>query len=128
MPVSDSKILVVDDQIDHLKLVKAILEKLGWNADIVDSAEEAVMILEWHHDYCAIITDLKIPWMNGIDFCKIVKKKYPQILVFALTGNPDFFSHRDLNSAGFDGFYFKPITVKTIENILLDITDHSNGS
>ena len=66
--------------------------------------------------------------MNGIDFCKIVKKKYPQILVFALTGNPDLFNYKELNSAGFDGFYFKPIAVETIENILLDITSDSTDS
>jgi CheY-like chemotaxis protein len=119
----DSKILIVDDQRDHLKLIKAILEKLGWHADTVDSAEEALLILEWHQDYCAIITDLKIPWMNGIEFCKIVKKTYPQILVFALTGNPDLFNYRELNSAGFDGFYFKPISVEIIKNILIGIKD-----
>ena len=121
--MDDLKILIVDDQITHLKLNKTIVEKLGWHADTVDSAEEALLILEWHHDYCAIITDLKIPWMNGIDFCKIVKRKYPQILVYALTGNPDLFNYRELNSAGFDGFYFKPIRIEIIKNILIGIEE-----
>jgi hypothetical protein len=36
----------------------------------------------------------------------------PQIQVFALTGNPDLFDYDDLNNAGFDGLYFKPITLE----------------
>lgn len=115
------KILVVDDQRSHLRIIKKMLEKFGWQALTADSAEEAELILEWGHEFRAIITDLKMPWLNGVEFCKMAKRKYPAIKIYALSGNPDLFDYNELNGAGFDGFYFKPITLETIENILFAI-------
>lgn len=124
--MSNSKILVIDDQRNHLRIIKKMLGKYGWEAITADSAEEAELMLDWGHQFRAIITDLKMPWMNGIELCKIAKSKHPQIQVFALTGNPDLFNYDDLNNAGFDGFYFKPITLETIENILVAIASGSS--
>ena len=121
------KILVIDDQRSQLRLIKMMLEKYGWQVLTADSAEEAKLILEWGHQFSAIITDLKMPWLNGVEFCKIAKMKYPQIQVFALTGNPDLFDYDELNNAGFDGFYFKPIRLEIIENILFAIIDGSTN-
>ena len=121
-------ILVIDDQHSHLRIIKKMLERYGCKAKTVDSAEEAELILEWGQEYGAIITDLKMPWLNGVEFCKRAKRKYPRIKIYALSGNPDFFDYDDLNNAGFDGFYFKPITHKTIENILLAIASSNPDS
>jgi CheY-like chemotaxis protein len=121
----NSKILVIDDQLSQLRLIKIMLEKYGWHVVTADSAEEATLILEWGHQFSAIITDLKMPWLNGVDFCKLAKMKYPKIQVFALTGNPDLFDYDELNNAGFDGFYFKPIRLEIIENILSAIVGDS---
>lgn len=116
-----SKILVVDDQRSHLRIIKKMLEKYGWHAITADSAEEAELILEWGYEFKAIITDLKMPWLNGVEFCEMVKRKYPAVKIYALSGNPDLFDYNELINAGFDGFYLKPITLKTIENILFAI-------
>jgi len=114
----NSKILIIDDQLSHLRLIKKMLSRFGWQAVSVDSAEEAELILEWDHNFCAVITDLKMPWMNGVEFCTRAKRKYPEIKIYALSGNPDAFEYNELNNAGFDGFYFKPIRLAIIENIL----------
>ncbi len=118
----DSKILIVDDQLSHLRIVKKMLERFGWQASTADSAEVAELMLEYGHEFSAIITDLKMPWMNGVEFCQIVKKKYPQIKIYALSGNLDLYDYDELKNAGFDGFYFKPITIATIENLLAAIS------
>lgn len=123
--MTNSKILVIDDQRSQLRLINRMLEKYRWQVITADSAEEAKLILEWDHQFSAIITDLKMPWLNGVEFCKIAKMKYPQVQVFALTGNPDLFDYDELNKAGFDGFYFKPITLEIIENILFAIVGDS---
>jgi CheY-like chemotaxis protein len=117
-PMRDEKILVIDDQRSHLRLMKRILEKFGKRSVTVDSAEEAEFILEWNSDYEALITDLKMPWLNGIDFCRKTKRKYPGIKIYALSGNVDAYSKTDLEDAGFDGIYQKPIRFDTIKAIL----------
>jgi two-component system response regulator YesN len=122
------KILVIDDQRSHLRLIKKMIEKYGWRAITADSAEEARLLLDWGNQFRAIITDLKMPWFNGVEFCKMAKRKYPKIEIYALSGNPDLFDYNELNDAGFDGFYFKPVTFETIENILMAIASGSNDN
>jgi len=95
-----------------------MLERYGWQAVIVDSAEEAELILEWDVDFRALITDLKMPWLNGVDFCKKTKKKYPDIKIFALSGYLQEFGQNALDDAGFDGVYQKPVRLTMIEELL----------
>lgn len=117
----DEKILIIDDQRSHLRLMKRMLESFGKSAVTVDSAEEAELILEWNSEYEALITDLKMPWLNGVDFCRNTKRKYPGIKIYALSGNVEAYDRRDLDDAGFDGIYQKPIRVDTVKAILTAI-------
>ena len=112
------KILLVDDQRSHLRLMKRMLEKYGWEAVTVDSAEEAELILEWENDFPAMITDLKMPWLDGVSFCKKVRQKFPDMKIFALSGNLAAYDFENLVAAGFDGIYQKPIRMEILEVIL----------
>lgn len=114
----EEKILVIDDQRSHLRLLKRILERYGCSAITVDSAEEAELILKWNHDFQALITDLKMPWMDGVKFCKRTKTKYPNMKIYALSGNLDDYDPSVLDEAGFDGIYQKPVKLKMVEDIL----------
>ena len=117
----NKKILVIDDQPSQLRIIKKILDRYGWQAVTADSAEEADLVLDWGYKFSAILTDLKMPWYNGVEFCKSAKSKYPEIKVYALSGNLDLFDSNELDEAGFDGIYAKPITLEIVENILLSI-------
>ncbi len=114
----EEKILIVDDQRSHLRLMKKMLKRYGRQAVSVDSAEEAELILKWYPDFHALITDLKMPWLDGVDLCRKTKMKYPHIKIFALSGNLQTYDRKDLNEAGFDGIYQKPICFQIIEDIL----------
>ena len=118
----NKKILVIDDQPSQLRIIKKILDKYGWQAVTADSAEEAELVLDWGYKFSAILTDLKMPWYNGVEFCKSAKSKYPEIKVFALSGNLALFDDEELIKAGFDGVYSKPITLEIVENVLFSIT------
>jgi two-component system response regulator YesN len=117
-PLRNKKILLIDDQRSHLRMMKQMLEKLDWCASTVDSAEEAELILEWNPEFNALITDLKMPWLNGLDFCKKTKEKYPDIKIYALSGNLRAYDRDELEAAGFDGIYQKPIRFEIIVDIL----------
>jgi CheY-like chemotaxis protein len=116
--MSNEKILIVDDQRGHLRLMKEMVESCGKCAVTVDSAEEAELILEWYSDIHALITDLKMPWLDGVDFCKNTKRKYPAIKVYALSGNLQAYDRHVLDDAGFDGIYQKPVRFEIIKAIL----------
>jgi len=116
--MSTKKILVVDDNLSQLKLMKALLGKLGHIAVTVDSAEEAEYILRCGEHFSLIITDLKMPWLNGLNFCRRVKISNPDLKIYALSGYLYIFDMNDLENAGFDGIYQKPISKSNLEEIL----------
>lgn len=116
--MNTQKVLVVDDHLSQLRLMRIMLEKLGYMAVTVDSAEEAEYILKSGETFSLIITDLKMPWLDGLDFCKRAKVLHPDIKIYALSGCLDDFNVDELEKAGFDGIYQKPITRSYLREIL----------
>jgi len=112
------KVLVVDDQRSQLRLMKKMLEKIGYMAVTVDSAEEAEHILRCGESFSMIITDLKMPWLDGLNFCKKAKLLDPDLKIFALSGFLYDFDINELEDAGFDGIYEKPISKGQLSEIL----------
>ncbi len=112
------RVLVIDDQRSHLKLMKNRLSRFGCRVVTSDSAEEAVEMIQWGERFSLIITDLKMPWLDGIQFCKRVKASHPGFRVVALSGNLDAFDRDELEDSGFDGIYEKPVTDEMVRRIL----------
>lgn len=114
------RILVIDDQRSQLKLMKGLLSKYGCTVVTMDSAEEAEQIIQWGEQFNLIITDLKMPWLNGLQFCKRIKAHHPEVLIYALSGNIEAFDHDELEDSGFDGIFQKPISSETVRRILIN--------
>ena len=98
--------------------MRHLVEKLGYMAVTVDSAEEAEHILRFQENFSLIITDLKMPWLNGLDFCRKVKIINPKLKIYAVSGYLNDFDTNELEDAGFDGIYQKPITKAHLRKIL----------
>ena len=116
--MSTKKILVVDDKLSQLKVMKRMLRKLGHIAVTVDSAEEAEYLLRNGEQFSLIITELRLPWLNGLNFCRSVKILNPDLKIYALSGDIYNFDMNELHGAGFDGIYQKPIGKTNLEEIL----------
>jgi CheY-like chemotaxis protein len=111
------KILVIDDNTAQCKLLKKLFESFGYSVVALDSPEEALYLLEWK-DFDVIITDLRMPWMNGAEFCRRSRKTRPQTLIYALSGYIQEFDRNELLEAGFDGIFSKPIRVNLIKDAI----------
>ena len=116
--MSTKKILVVDDNLSFLNLMKRLFNKSDHLIITADSAEEAEHILRYEEEISLIITDLKMPWLNGLDFCRRVKTLKPDLKIYALSGYIDDFDMNELENAGFNGIYQKPICKEKLEEIL----------
>ncbi len=117
-PIYTHKVLVIDNQRSHLKRMKSRLSEFGCQVTTSDSAEEAVEMIQWGERFSLIITNLKMPWLDGIQFCRRVKANYPEFWVVALSGNIDAFDRQELEASGFDGIYEKPVTDAQLKQIL----------
>ena len=118
--MSTKKILVVDDNLSQLKLMKELLRKLGHLTVTVDSAEEAEYLLRYGEQFSLIITDLRMPWLNGLDFCRRMKILKPDLKIYALSGWVYNFDMNELEDAGFDGIYQKSNIKSKLVEILND--------
>ncbi len=79
------KVLYVDDETINLELLQ-ITFMYELEVITATSAREGLEILETHPDIHVIISDLKMPVMNGLDFIKEIKRKNHQKVCMLLTG------------------------------------------
>jgi len=80
------KILVADDEINMCRILKIILENDGYNVITANSGKEAIHFLKTEKTIDLIISDLRMPDMDGLavlDFIKETKKDIPIILITA---------------------------------------------
>ena len=111
------KILVIDDSTTQCKVLKKLFESYGYSVVALDSPEEALYLLEWK-DFDAIITDLRMPWMNGAEFCRRSRNTRPETLIYALSGYIHEFDRAELLEAGFDGIFSKPIRIDVLKDAI----------
>jgi len=78
------RILIVDDDQRMAKTLKDIFTVKGYEAEMAHSGREALKKVAESHFDC-ILTDIKMPEMNGVDFYKIIKKEKPDIPVVMMT-------------------------------------------
>ena len=109
--------MVIDDNTTQCKLLKKLFESYGYSVVALDSPEEALYLLEWK-DFDVIITDLRMPWMNGAEFCRRSRITKPETLIYALSGYVHQFDRDELLEAGFDGIFSKPIKVDLLKDAI----------
>ena len=78
-------ILYVDDETINLELLQLTFLN-DFRVVTASSAKEALDLLELNPEIHVILSDLKMPVMNGLDFIKIVKQRYPTKVCMLLTG------------------------------------------
>lgn len=70
------RILVVDDERGFTFLVSGILKDAGYSVKSSSSPKDAIGVLDSYRPDL-VISDLKMPGMNGIEFMTSAKEKYP---------------------------------------------------
>jgi len=80
------KILLVDDEKDFLATMSERMEARGMDVTTADSAEAALAQVE-AGGFDAIVLDLMMPGMDGIETLKAIKKKKPELQVILLSGH-----------------------------------------
>jgi len=111
------KILVVDDESATCEMLSDILELQGYDTD---TSEDGVAALEKIKDgnFNIVISDLKMPRMDGHTLLKNIKKGYPNILVVIMTAYGSLESAvRSIREGAYD-YITKPINSDLVVNII----------
>lgn len=85
MSMEEAGVLFVDDEEQILKSIKRRVMDQPFISYFADSVERALNILE-NNEIAVVVTDLKMPNINGVEFLKILGDKYPDIVKIVLSG------------------------------------------
>jgi len=111
------KILFVDDEESQIKLMQKILFRMGYDAEFAKSSKEALEILD-NGDISIILTDLKMPDMDGIELCKRIREKNSEAVIYGYSGDLIGVDSDHLEDIGFDGLLFKPVRLGVLERAI----------
>ncbi len=102
-------ILVVDDEDIVCRSCKAILTEEGADVEVVHSAAAALRMMNTR-DFDVVITDLKMPGMDGIGLLTRIREKCPATAVIVMTGYSTVRSAVDTIKRGAAEYVEKPFT------------------
>jgi DNA-binding NtrC family response regulator len=105
--MNEIRVLVVDDEEVMRKLMTKILEKAGYTVHTAAGGNEARQLLA-EYQFDMVLSDVKMPDMNGFDLLKEIKAKYPGIAVIMMTAYADSYTIKDALLFGADEYITKP--------------------
>jgi signal transduction histidine kinase len=114
LPAVEKNLLLVDDEADIREVLSMALTDLGYAVATADSGTTALTLFLKHHPPI-VITDIKMPGMDGIELLSRIKEADPDTEVIMITGHGDLdLAIMSLKNQATD-FITKPINVDALE-------------
>ncbi len=113
-------ILVVDDSLDALELVRRHVQPLGYTLHTAQSVLDAVAFLR-QQSVDLVITDLRMPEVDGMEMIRHVRENYRDTAVVMITGYPSIPSAVQSVRLGADEYLAKPFTRKELLDVVTDV-------
>lgn len=108
------KILVTDDDQSIREMLFDMIQLFGYECRVASGAEETLKILR-EDSFSLVISDIKMPEIDGISLTKMIKESHPEIDVMIITGYDTEYSFKDVIKAGASDFVTKPFSIDEIE-------------
>ena len=106
------KILVVDDEPEIVKLVRAYLEQAGFVVVTAAEGQEALAVFR-HEKPNLVILDLNLPGMDGLDVCRALRRR-PEVPIIMLTARIEETDRLIGLELGADDYVVKPFSPREI--------------
>ena len=119
------KTFLVEDEVVIREMIKKMIPWEQYGFELAGEASDGEMalplILKSKPDL--LITDIKMPFMDGLTLCKLVKKELPNIKIVILSGYDDFNYAKQAINIGVEDYLLKPITKNAFIERLQEIHD-----
>ncbi|MDD3045518.1 MAG: response regulator [Candidatus Delongbacteria bacterium] len=110
-------ILIVDDEENMLKMLKTFFEEKEFKCYTAKNGREALEVIE-ANKVDLVITDMKMPEMDGLELLRVIKEKYNNISAVIMTGFAEEYTTTEALNLGADGYITKPFRNKELLLIL----------
>lgn len=106
-------ILVIDDEAALRKTLARVLQQAGFEVTTAESAEQGLDFLKTTH-FDMILTDLRMPGIQGLEALKFIHANYPSLPVVLFTAQPDVNSAVEALRYGATDYLMKPLKPEVI--------------
>jgi DNA-binding response OmpR family regulator len=121
MSSATRSIIVVDDEIELATLFKTFLNQQGFNTiSFVDPVLALEYFKETSDKHSLIITDLRMPSLNGLELAKKIRELNTNIKIFLMTAfeTRDLENHIDFKMARIDRLIQKPVSFSDLKEMI----------
>jgi DNA-binding NtrC family response regulator len=128
--ISRSNVILVDDDLDILKLFKNYLSKEGFNVHAFSNPTIAIEHIRFAPAECSlIITDVRMPEMSGFQLARKAKELNADVRIILTSAFEINMSEFEtvLPSSKIDGFLAKPVSLKKMSQLIQEQLVGSNS-
>jgi two-component system response regulator AtoC len=111
----EKRIMIVDDEISILNLLKDFFERSDYEVLVFDSPKSALKTFK-ETPFPIVLTDLNMPEMHGLELIRQMKKITSDIKIIVLTGYGEKEEVVEALRLGVSDFIDKPIELRTIKH------------
>ncbi len=115
--MNQHSILVVDDELLIRDLLYDFFSEQGWDISVAESGEKALQILR-SRKFDLLLTDLKMPVMDGLALTSQVREDYPELPVVIMTGYPSVDSAVSALRQKVADYIIKPFNINQLYKIV----------
>lgn len=115
-----AKVLVADDDERIRNLLLDTLSALGYKTAGAKDGEEALALLEKEKPD-VVISDIRMPKLNGLSLLRNIKERDPKTPVLMITGYNFAYTRDQALDSGADGFLAKPFRISKIEDLMQSV-------
>jgi CheY-like chemotaxis protein len=113
-------ILVVDDEDNIREIITEFLQTLGYNVVEASNGEDALLACT-RTKFDLVISDIRMPKMNGIKLLKSLKTYMPDLPIILMTGYQPSKMQEDNLSVKADGYLLKPFSLTSLRQTILKV-------
>ena len=110
----DESILVVDDDQSLRDTVVQMLAFIGFQVNEATNGNQALEALR-EKEYTFLLTDIRMPEMDGLELIARVRNEHPQVNIIAMTGYSKDYKYVDVIDTGAADFINKPFSIEELE-------------
>jgi DNA-binding NtrC family response regulator len=114
----EAKVLVVDDERTVCNSCRKILKGEGYRVDVALSGEEALKKIK-DNGFDLVLTDWKMPRMDGLEVTRRIKKEKPDVAVIVITGYPSVDNTIEAIRSGVSDYVRKPFTPEELSDAVI---------
>lgn len=128
LPTGTERILVIDDELPIVDLLKPLLVELGYSVTTrTDSVEALELFKSKPDEFDLVVTDMSMPNLTGDKLAIELMKIRPDIPVILCSGYNKWISNESAAKIGIKAFINKPVMAADLAGIVRNVLDESGG-